>query len=366
MIMRLEKLKNLLKHHDYDAVALNAGPMLTYLTGMHFHLSERPVVALFCPDADPVIVLPELEKAKLDGAPFSMKTCTYGENPSSWQKVFNDACGEIMLGSGRIGIEPRQLRVLEYELLKDALPSVEFVDGSNIFSSLRAVKDAAEIGSMRQAVKIAEDALEATVPAIKEGVTEKEIASELFYQLLQKGSDAYLPFSPIVAGGPNSANPHATPTRRKLAGGDLLIIDWGASFSGYFSDLTRTFAIGEVGETEKRIHDLVRQANREGRRAGGAGVTCSEVDRAARDVIESGGYGEYFIHRTGHGLGAECHEEPYIHGDNEQILEVGMTYTVEPGIYLPGRNGVRIEDDVMITPNGAESLSTMTRELRRL
>ncbi len=225
-------------------------------------------------------------------------------------------------------------------------------------------KDAEEISSMRQAVMIAEDALTATLAKVAIGITEKEIAGELFSQLISHGSDISLPFSPIVAAGPNGANPHSQPSDRPLVAGDLLIVDWGASYGGYVSDLTRTFAIGEIDPLTEKIHKTVQKANAAGRAAGRPGVSCAEVDRATRRVIEEAGFGPNFTHRTGHGIGMECHEDPYIRGDNQQLLEVGMAYTVEPGIYFTGINGVRIEDDVVVTADGAESLSTMSREIR--
>jgi Xaa-Pro dipeptidase len=141
------------------------------------------------------------------------------------------------------------------------------------------------------------------------------------------------------------------------------VIDWGASYEGYVSDLTRTFAIGEIDVEFKRIAEIVLQANEAGREAGKPGSPAKVVDFAARSVIETTGYGQYFTHRTGHGLGMEGHEPPYMRGDNEQILQPGMTYTVEPGIYLPGRGGARIEDNLVITEYGAESLSDLPREL---
>jgi Xaa-Pro dipeptidase len=185
-------------------------------------------------------------------------------------------------------------------------------------------------------------------------------------QLLRAGSDPEFAFTPIVSSGPNGANPHASPSDRKLQAGDLLVIDWGATYSGYVSDITRTFAIGPVDEEYRHIHDIVVQANAAGRRTARPGIPSGEVDRAARNVIEQAGYGKYFTHRTGHGLGMEGHEHPYIYAENERPLEAGMAFTVEPGIYLPGRNGVRIEDDVVITENGAESLSDFSRELQTL
>lgn len=144
----------------------------------------------------------------------------------------------------------------------------------------------------------------------------------------------------------------------------MLVIDWGASYNGYISDLTRTFAIGEVDDELKKIHRIVQEANAAGRAAGKPGIPCAEVDIATRSVVEKSGYGKYFNHRTGHGIGMEAHEAPYMRGDNMQLLETGMAYTVEPGIYLTNRNGVRIEDNVVITEDGAEVLSDLPRELR--
>src|SRR5690606_37032721 len=186
----------------------------------------------------------------------------------------------------------------------------------------------------------------------------------LVMQLFKHGSEPEMPFAPIVSSGPNSANPHASPSDRKLQAGDLLVVDWGAAYGGYISDLTRTFAVGAVDEEYRKIHKIVQEANAAGRAAAKPGIPCAEVDRAAREVIERSGYGKYFTHRTGHGIGMEGHEEPYMRGDNMQILEAGMAFTVEPGIYLTNRNGVRIEDNLVITEDGAESLSDMPREIR--
>ena len=362
--VRLTRLLQEMTARGVAAVAVNAGPTLTYLTGLHFHLMERPVVMVFSSSCPPIIILPELEQAKLTGLSYPVRSFVYGENPDGWGAVFSQALQELSGAKGlKIGTEPRQLRLLEYGLLQGAL-AAEYIDGTALFAALRSIKDASEIATMQQAVKIAEDALTATLPALRLGISEKEIASELFMQLMRHGCDPALPFAPIVASGPNGANPHAQPSARCLAGGDLLIIDWGACYGGYVSDLTRTFAVGSVGEEEQLIHRLVAAANAAGRAVGRPGLPCAAVDHATRKVIEDGGYGRQFTHRTGHGLGMECHEDPYIRGDNDQLLAVGMTYTVEPGIYLIGRNGVRIEDDVVVTENGALSLSTMSRDLR--
>ena len=363
-LARLEKLNASLRNSSLDAVTLNPGPTLTYLTGAHFHLMERPVVLLVAPDHTPALVLPELEKLKVDQMPYPVEAFTYREDPSEWEDVFREAAQALALGGKHIGVEPGRMRLLEYNYLKESISNAEFQDASQVLGALRLRKDAGEIESMRKAVKVAQAALEALIPKIKIGMTEKELAAELVVQLLRHGSEPELPFAPIVSGGPNSANPHASPTERKLQVGDLLVIDYGATVDGYISDITRTFAVGKVDAEFEKIHKLVQEANAAGRAAGKPGVPCAEVDKAARSVIEAAGYGEYFRHRTGHGIGMEPHEEPYMRGDNMQLLELGMAYTVEPGVYLAGRNGVRVEDNVVVTETGSESLSDLPREMR--
>jgi Xaa-Pro dipeptidase len=359
---RFDKLTASLSTSGLDAVILNPGPTLTYLTGLHFHLMERPVVLFFTADNPPALVLPELEMQKVTGLPIT--PFPYGENPADWDAAFRGAVRSLDLDGKKIGVEPRQLRLLEYQFVKTAAPEAEFPDASSALGTLRLQKDADEVQKMRRAVQIAQSALEATVPLIKVGMNEKELAAELVIQLFKHGSDPELPFSPIVSGGPNSANPHATPTDRKLQRGDLLVIDWGATFDGYISDLTRTFAVGEVDAECATIHRVVQEANAAGRAAAKPGVPCAEVDKAARAVIQAAGYGGFFTHRTGHGIGMEPHEDPYMRGDNMQILEEGMAFTVEPGIYLPNCNGVRIEDNVVISKDGADVLSDLPREMR--
>ena len=369
-ITRLEKLVASLRTSGLDAVALNPGPTLTYLTGAHFHLMERPVVLLVTQGENPAIILPELEMLKVEQMPYHVQAFPYGENPSEWEAVFRKAAQALALDTltgtrgKRIGVEPNQMRLLEFRYVKAGAPEADYPDASDVLGALRLRKGKEEVEAMRKAVKVAEAALEATLPLIKIGMAEKELAAELVTQLLKHGSEPELPFSPIVSGGPNSANPHASPTERKLQAGDLLVIDYGATVDGYISDITRTFAVGEVDAEYAKIHQIVQQANAAGRAAGKPGVPCAEVDKAARAVIENAGYGEYFTHRTGHGIGMEPHEEPYMRGDNMQLLEPGMAYTVEPGIYLPGRNGVRVEDNVVVTDDGSESLSDLPREMR--
>ncbi|GAB4572060.1 MAG: aminopeptidase P family protein [Anaerolineales bacterium] len=361
---RLEKLTASLRTSNLDAVILNPGPTLKYFSGLSFHLMERPVVLFVAPGKDPVLVLPELELPKVDLFPYKVQGIAYGENPLEWDGAFRKAVQALGLDGKRIGVEPRSLRLMEFRHVKAGAPEADYPDASDVLAELRLRKDKAEVDAMRKAVKIAQDALEATIPQIKIGMTEREATAELVMQLLKHGSDSELPFAPIVSAGPNSANPHASPTDRKLQAGDLLVVDWGATYDGYISDLTRTFAVGEVDAQFQKIHKIVQESNAAGRAAAKPGVPCADVDKAAREVIEKSGYGKYFTHRTGHGIGMEGHEAPYMRGDNMQILEPGMAFTVEPGIYLTGRNGVRIEDNLVITEDDAESLSDMPREIR--
>lgn len=364
--IRQRRLLDALDDHELDALALNPGSSLTYLTGLHFHLSERPVVVIFRLDGPPIIVLPELEAGKLSNVPFDVRTFAYGEDPTTWSRAFEAAAAESRLDYRRVGVESTGLRVLELRLLEEVAPRAAYLSADEAIAELRIVKDEREISILRRAVTVAEAALENTIVRIEPGMSERDLARELTLQLLRAGSEPELPFSPIVAFGPNSANPHAVASDRTLSEGDLVLIDWGAKVEGYGSDLTRVFSWGEADDTLKAIAEVVSEANRLAREAAAPGVPVSEVDRAARNAIRAAGYGEHFTHRTGHGLGMEGHEAPFVRDDNPRQLRPGMVFTVEPGIYLQGIGGVRIEDDVLVTGDGCESLSTLDRDIRDL
>jgi Xaa-Pro dipeptidase len=364
---RLHELTSSMKDHGLDAVLLNPGSSMPYLSGLHFHISERPVILSLARKGGASIVVPELERQKMSHCPYEVDVHTYSEDVHSWQKAFSNSLGALKAsGATRVGIEPRSLRVLELRFIETALPGVELVSCEDLIASLRMRKDEEEVAQMLIAVDIAQNALLATLPSVKVGVTEKEMAALLIQHLLQFGSGGELPFQPIVAFGANSANPHAVPTDYAAREGDMILFDWGANTNGYFSDLTRTFALGDPGDVLRGAYMAVQAANAAGRAASKPGVTAGSVDAATRHEIEQLGLGEYFTHRTGHGLGLEVHEEPYIRAGNDAILDVGMTFTVEPGVYLNGKGGIRIEDDMLITKEGCESLSTLDRDLRIL
>ena len=364
---RNEMLRARLKEAGLDALILNASPSLKYLTGLSFHLSERPVMGIFTVGGGFRIFLPELEISKLDNLPFLFESFVYGEDPSTWQEVLRNAVSGLGKPGSRIGVDDRWIRMLEMRMLYAECEQVEFENAEQITSALRINKDESELALMRKAVQIAEAAFEKLLGQIEAGQTERQIASILTKNLYDQGSGSTLPFAPLVASGPqNSANPHAFPGERVIQDGDLIVIDWGASVDGYFSDITRTIAVGDINADQVEIYEAVLAANQVGRAFGKPGVTCSDLDAAARSVIEEAGFGEYFIHRTGHGLGIEVHEAPFIRFGNQRTLQPGNTFTIEPGVYIPGVSGVRIEDDVVITEDGLKSLTTYPRDLIRV
>jgi Xaa-Pro dipeptidase len=345
-----------------DAIALNPGTLLTYLTGLRLHLMERPVTAIFPREGTPVLVLAGLEAGKAKAVPYELKVITYSDDPATWEGAFRSAGQASGMDGKHIGVEPGRMRVLELRFLEAGMPRAHFISAQESLAGLRIRKDAEEIGRMRKAVQIAQQAFTQTVAAARVGMSEREFAAELTLQLFRAGSDSELPFAPIIASGPNGANPHAVPGERKFTRGDLVVVDWGAGWQDYFSDLTRALAIGPIDAESAHIAQVTREANAAGRAAAKPGIPIGEVDRAAREVITAAGYGEYFFHRVGHGLGMEEHEEPYAFGGNPLLLEPGMTFTVEPGIYLSGRAGVRIEDNIVITATGCDTLSDLPRE----
>ena len=357
MKSQIEQARELAEAEGLDALALVPGPNLLYLTGLSFFLSERPVVALLPVEGGAVIVLPELEAGKAREVGFQAFPYTDEEG---YALAFHEACASLELSDARIGVETLRMRLLEARILERFAPGVDFVPVDDLYAELRMVKSAHELDAMQRAVRVAEEAFKAWVPLLHAGMSEREAASRLVGALLGSGADG-LAFDPIVAGGPRSALPHAVPGERPFQVGDWVVVDWGARVDRYCSDLTRAVVMGEPSGQLQEVHSIVVAANAAGRAAVKPGVLAEEVDAAARSVIEATRYGPRFFHRTGHGLGLEEHEPPYIVAGNRLALEPGMTFTVEPGIYLEGVGGVRIEDDVAVTESGVLTLSTLSR-----
>jgi Xaa-Pro dipeptidase len=363
-IERIQRLKPLLRAADADYVALVPGPNLVYFTGLHMHLSERPIVALLpVDDRPPILIAPFFELGKAASGPVKLDWQVHSYRDGvPYQAAFDEAAQANDLRDVTIAVEPTQMRVLEWTLLSTAIPGARQLSAADAIAELRMRKDPAEIAAMKRAIQLSEEALGKTLEEIVPGMTERQVASVLMNYLLAAGADN-LAFAPLIQTGPSGANPHAGAGDGVLHQGDTLIMDFGMTLHDYSSDITRTIVIGKLDDEMARVYEAVKAANAAGRAAAKPGATCESVDKATRDVIEAAGYGQYFTHRTGHGLGLEVHEPPYIVGGNALVLQPGMTFTVEPGIYIPGKGGVRIEDNVVITETGCESLTTFTRDI---
>lgn len=360
--VRLQTIQHELKTRGWHGMALVPGPNLLYVSGMHAHLSERPLVLLIPEAGEPAVIIPRLEAPKAAAAGIiPARTFAWGDG-EGYMGAFQEACRALGLAGKTLAVEKLYMRMLEWDMIEEFAAGVRREYADPILNALRLRKDGEELSRMVRAVEIAEAAMRALLPQIKIGMTEKEVAGRLSQALLDAGAQG-VPFGPIVSSGPNAASPHAVPTDRPLAAGELLIIDWGAMVDDYPSDLTRTFAVGEISAELRRMYDVVKEANAAGVAAVHPDNSCSTVDEAARGVIDAAGYGDYFIHRTGHGLGLEVHEEPSMMTGNGDPLVPGMTFTVEPGVYVPDLGGVRIEDNVVVTSDGCRVLSSFPREL---
>jgi Xaa-Pro dipeptidase len=359
---RLDKLTQQILDNGLDGMALVPGPNMAYFSGIHTHLSERPILLFILADDEPAVIIPTLEAMKAEAAGISPDHIFAWSDEEGFRGAFQQACAWLELSDCLLGVEAYHMRVLESETLRRYAPGLQTTHADDMIAEIRMIKDAAEVAAMEKAVAVAETAMKALLPQLAVGQTEKQIAALLTRLLLEGGADS-IAFGPIVSAGPNSASPHASPTERPLQYGDLLVIDWGCYVDGYPSDITRTFAVGEIDDELAHIYHVVRRANEAGKAAARPGASGQDVDRAARAVIEEAGYGAYFIHRTGHGLGLEVHEPPNMVEGNTAPLRPGNVFTVEPGIYLPERGGVRIEDNLLVTPDGNRSLTSLTREL---
>lgn len=266
------------------------------------------------------------------------------------------------VGAGRVGFEDQQLSVAAHRALADAF-SGALVAQEPVVEELREAKDAAEVAALREACRVTDQALAVVLPDIRVGRTEREIALDLEVAMRRLGAEA-VAFDSIVAGGPHSAIPHHSPTDRPLVRGDLLKIDFGARVAGYHADETRTFIVGaEPAGWQVEMHAAVAQAQTAGVAALGVDVAGTDVDAAARAVLVDAGLADHFTHGLGHGVGLEIHEAPFLGPTTADRLRAAVPVTVEPGVYLPGRGGVRIEDTLLVGDNGTESLTQTPREL---
>ncbi|NEW63033.1 M24 family metallopeptidase [Granulicatella sp. zg-ZJ] len=261
-----------------------------------------------------------------------------------------------------LGFEDGSMSVKEYDGLKELL-SAQLVSASGLVEGLRILKDAEEFDIIRQACHIADQAFDYILGEIKPGVTEIEIANKMDFYMRSLGASG-VSFETIIASGERSAMPHGVASTKVIEKGDFITMDYGCYYNGYVSDMTRTISLGEPRHAQlKEIHQVVLGAQTLVNESVKAGLSCADMDKIARDYITQNGYGEYFVHSTGHGIGLEIHEAPAVSRISESVLEVGHAVTNEPGIYIPGIGGVRIEDDIFITENGAEIVTKANREL---
>ncbi|GHG96764.1 aminopeptidase P family protein [Streptomyces rubradiris] len=334
------------------------GPDLVWLTGYTpTAITERLTVLVLAPGRDPVLVVPTLEAPDAEQAPgapaLTLRDWTDGTDPYA-------VTAGLLDGRGRFGISDNTW-AMHLLGLQRTLPGTSYAALTDALPMLRAVKDRAELDLLAAAGAAADQAFEEIRKLPFAGRRESDVGRDLA-ALLRRFGHEQVDFT-IVGSGPNGANPHHEVGDRVIRPGDMVVLDFGGLKDGYGSDTTRTVHVGEPTEEERRVHDVVRAAQEAGYQAVRPGAACQDVDRAARAVIADAGYGAYFIHRTGHGIGVTTHEPPYMIEGEEQPLVPGMCFSVEPGIYLPGRFGVRIEDIVTVTEDGGRRLNNTTREM---
>lgn len=349
-----------LEAEDLDAVLLTGEANRFYATGFFTPGGDATALvtrkdAVFFTDAR----YTEAAARRLDGA--ELREVGPG-------KGLMDQLREILFLKGirRLGFEDAAMTVQSYRRLEKALseeksPS-QLVPASEALLKLRQAKDPEELQAMEAAQGVAERALEDILKEIRPGVTEKEIAARLQYLMLHYGASD-MSFDPIVVSGPNGSLPHGVPSEKEIQSGEFVTMDFGCIVGGYCSDMTRTVAVGSVTEEMERVYRTVLAAQEAGIAAARAGVPGKAVDAAARSVIEEAGYGEYFTHSFGHGVGVEIHEAPNAASSNDKPLPAGAVISAEPGIYIPGKLGVRIEDVILITPEGRQNLTKAPKEL---
>jgi Xaa-Pro dipeptidase len=344
-IRRLEEMRSRLASVPADALYATPSSNLYYLTGIDFHRSERLTALLLPRKGEPVVICPAFEEERLRGMSAVTRVATWAETEDAFQK----AARLLPSDSGSLAIEP-STAYDDVERLLARRTGWKPLSAGQVFGVMRMVKTSEEIEAMRRAIVVGAARFQKAFAALAPGAVESEI-SGLF------GGENVVQF------GPSSALPHGASSARRLARNEAVLIDAWDRPEGYYYDITRSNFFGKPTDEYRRIWDVVLEAQTAGIEKAAPGVPCSEVDAAARRVIEKAGYGEFFTHRLGHGLGIDVHEPPYMVGHDRTVLEPGMTFTSEPGIYLPGRFGVRIEDDVLVTEKGAESLSPRVSRL---
>lgn len=352
MKARLDALRAKMKERQLDAVLISHPSNRRYITGFTGSSGYALVTlqeAIFLTD------FRYIKQAEEEAAHF--KIVRHGRQAFD---TLSETCRELGLSS--LAFEQDHLTYGQVEKLREALDGLSIVPISSLIESLRMVKDEQELAVLRQAVAIVDEVFNRIIQEIRPGIQEREIAIRMEAMMRELGASGSA-FDIIVASGPRSALPHGVASERVLEKGDLVTLDFGAVYQGYCSDLTRTVMLGEPSPKQREIYEIVKEAQQAAVDGIRPGITGREADAVARERIAAAGYGDYFGHGTGHGIGLDVHESPTVSPFGEQVLVPGMVVTVEPGIYLPDFGGVRIEDDVVVTENGHEVLTQSSKEL---
>jgi Xaa-Pro dipeptidase len=362
-LKRIDQIQEEMKRQGYGYLILGPFSNLYYFTGLKTSPDERLQLLIIPSSGHPTAVLPEMYKEKAAaqiGDQFPILTWADQQDPVD---LVRSALQEGR--EGRIAVDDT-LWARHLLQVMPAFPHGSFNPASGLVDSLRMRKDENEILLMGQAQTVADHVLAKVRDIIRPGMREIELARFIEVAFKELGCDD-VSFKPIVASGPNSASPHHQTGERQFAEGDFIVVDCGGLLKGYCSDVTRTFCLGKANDEMKRVYQAVWDANENAfARIARGGCSGEEADRAAREVIAEAGYGPYFIHRTGHGIGLDVHEAPYlVEGNGEELLE-GMVFSIEPGIYLPGKFGVRIEDIAAITTKGPIWLSSYPKEIQEI
>ncbi len=352
---RLARARRAMADRSVDVLLLSVGSDLPYLTGYVAMPLERLTMAVIPRNGEAVLVVPELEAPRVEPLPdvFTVRPWGETEDPIAIVASLTGPAPRVMIGDHTWAVF--------LMALQSALPGTTFISARPLTEALRLVKGNAEVELLRQAGGSADAVAGLLAREAFAGRSELEMSRRVSALLESNGTDV-AGFA-IVAAGPNGASPHHEAGDRTIRAGDPVVIDFGGKVKGYCSDTTRMFHVGEPTAKYREIHDVVLAAQRAGIAAVEPGATAESVDAAARRVIDDAGYGRYFIHRTGHGIGLDGHEDPYIVAGNKQRLEPGMAFSIEPGIYLPGEFGVRIEDIVVCTADGADRMNRAQREV---
>jgi len=356
---RVEKLKKIGRNAGMSAFLINSEKNMRYFAGFSVLSLERFAgIIISVENQTPVLVVSRLEAEKAKEYSAFKEIRSYGdsENPTILlKKIIKEQKLEKVFG-----VE-WNLPFKFYRMLIECSPKIRVKDASNLFSRLRSIKSAEELEKMKSAASIVADGIEVGIESIQPGVSELSISFEIEKTIKQSGGES-VPFCLILSGS-NSALPHGETSKRKIDKKDVVLMDVGAVYEGYYADLTRTVFVGEATKIQREIYETVLRAQEAAIKAVKPSVEAEKVDRAARKIIEDSGYGRYFTHRTGHGLGLDVHEEPYIAPGNKTVLRRGMAFTIEPGIYLPGKFGVRIEDDIAVSKDQGKLLSNLCKEI---